>query len=802
MNVFPASASDKLGFEVLRDRLASLVRGPLGRERVARMRPSSRLDRVRTELGRVSEMQDALQFDDPVPLDGIHDLSDLLARSAPDGARLEPEDLTDLLAVLRTTRRLQAYLLARRDRYPQLAGVAERLVPVRELEEHIGRVITPDGTVSDDASPELARLRRQLLRRQAALRDSVLRALRDAVGQGYATEEQPTLRSGRMVIPVRAEARRKVRGFVHDTSATGQTVYIEPAESLDLNNEVRELESAERREVARILRELTDDIRRHRDAIRDNQQVLATFDLLQAKARLAILLEAAVPHLSEDGVLDVRKARNPVLQLHFMEEPDGRAVVPLTLTLGKDYRTLVITGPNAGGKSVAMKTVGLLVLMLAHGLPVPADPASRFSLFDRLLVDIGDQQSIEEDLSTFSSHVTHLRHMVAEADERTLVLIDEAGTGTDPAEGGGLAQAVLERLTEAGARTLVTTHHGALKVFAHEHPHVENGSMQFDQQTLSPTYVFQAGVPGSSYAFEIARRIGLDDAILARARDLIGSQRTALEDLIASFQARNQELAERLVRLEAAEAEARQLRARYEDRLSRIREETDALRARAVAEAERIVEGANARIEKAVRDIREARAEPGVTRTAREDVAAVRKDLQGKKQALEKKRKRRKKARSKTSSPGPLSVGDQVVLDDGQTRGEVLELTDREAVIVRGTLRLRVKRDRLTRVGGPRRQEVAVRQVRQGPADLAALHARQRIDVRGYRVDEALAEVTRLLDQALSAGIDRVEILHGKGTGALRLAIQEYLAAAPEVASFEEAPWEQGGPGVTLVSLR
>ncbi len=522
-----------------------------------------------------------------------------------------------------------------------------------------------------------------------------------------------------------------------------------------------------------------------------------------------------MPHLNDAGVLDVRQGRNPVLLLHFqrLAEQEGgppRKVVPLDLALGEDYRTLVITGPNAGGKTVAMKTVGLLTLMLAYGLPVPVDPLSSMSRFERLFVDIGDEQSIEEDLSTFSSHVANLRRMLREADARSLVLIDEAGTGTDPEEGGALAQAVLERLTEAGARTVATTHHGTLKVFAHQTDGVENGSMEFDRETLSPTYRFQARVPGSSYAFEIARRIGLDAGVLRRARTLTGAQKTALEDLIATFEARNQALALRLEQAEATREKAEAEQADYAARVEKIRAERDALRQEALDEAERIVQEANARVERTIREIKEAQAEKAATQAARAELEAFKATVEQRRDKVARRQKQRKQQAPRpapSSEPpapanGALRVGDQVVLDEGATAAEILEIDNHEALVAFGSMKMRVELERLRKVGGPRKQQVTVRQVSQGAADLAALSARTRIDLRGYRVDEALAEVQRFLDDAVAANLHQVEILHGKGTGALRQAIHEYLAQSPFVAGFEDAPWNQGGPGVTYVTLR
>lgn len=819
MKIHPSSAEAKLGFDVLRERLDALTLSRLGQDRLAAMRPADRLEWLQAELERVAELQSAFRFDDPVPLDHVLDVREVIRRAAPEEAYVGPDDLLAVRYVLSTLRRVQQYVQARRGKYPRLAEAVSRIVPLPALEERIGEVVDDEGRIRDDASPELRRLRQLIVRRQAQLRETLMNELRRAIGQGYATEEQPTIRNGRMVIPVRAEAKRKIQGFVQDTSATGQTVYIEPAAVLDLNNEVRELEGEERREVERILRAVTARIREHLEALREGMRALAQFDLLQAKARFANEIDAVVPRLNEEGVVDIREGRNPVLLLHFRrQQEDGgktRSVVPLNLKLGEDFHTLVVTGPNAGGKTVAMKTLGLFALMIGYGLPLPVDLGSRFSLFDNLMVDIGDEQSIEEDLSTFSSHVSNLKYMLRHATARSLILIDEAGTGTDPAEGGALAQAVLERLNRVGARTIVTTHHGTLKVFAHDTPGAENGSMEFDRATLSPTYRFRSGVPGSSYAFDIARRIGLDPSLLERAESLVGTQRAALEDLLSTFEARNRALEERLMAAEASFKKAEHERRQYEERLEKLRKERDDFRTQALEEAERIVRQANAEVERTIREIKEAQAEKEATQAARASLDRFRDEMAQRRKRVEQRQERRARRPSSPAresgksggngappAPGPIQVGDQVVLDSGSTAAEVLEIEGKDALVAFDSMKMRVRLNRLQKVGGPRRQQVTVRHVAGVSGGLSALTARSRVDLRGQRVEEALAEVTRLIDEAVLANIDRVEILHGKGTGALREAIHDYLATRSDVASFDEAPIEQGGAGVTHVTLR
>jgi DNA mismatch repair protein MutS2 len=795
MEVFPSTAPERLGFDLVLDRIARHLQSETGRDRFSKLQPLSNRERLLAELERVSEVQRMLRFDDPAPFEPVPDVRLSLRAAAPAEAYVDPIQLLEIASVLSIARRMRSYLNRRKSDYQALSSLADRLPDLSSVEESISRAIEHDGRIRDNASPELARLRATIQQREAQLRETLNRELRAAIGSGYATEDQPTIRQGRMVIPIRAEARRKIQGFVQDTSSTGQTVYIEPAACLDLNNEIRELTSAERREIERILRHLTAGIRGHLPAIRDGIDALSVLDVLYAKARFSNLIESVIPTLNQNGFVDVRSARNPVLELLFREnrEQGERAVVPLDLQLGADFRTLVITGPNAGGKTVAMKTIGLFALMIAHGLPIPVDERSSFPVFQRLMADIGDDQSMEDDLSTFSSHVAHLKRMVKEADEHALVLIDEAGTGTDPDEGGALAQAVLEALTARGARTIATTHHGTLKAFAREQDGVENGSMEFDRTNLSPTYRFLPGRPGSSYAFEIAERSGLDSRLLARARELVGAQKSGLEDLIADFERKTQDLSIQLTEAQEERERARRERQIIEDRLRKLSNERDEIRKKALDEARKIVGEANARVERTIREIREAEAEREATKLARERLDSFR-------ESVESRRRPTSSQPAPRKQPGAvISVGDQVVVDEGTTTAEVVELQGNDALIAQGSMKLRVKQSRLTRVAGKRKQEVRVRQT--STAALPAESARARIDLRGMRVDEALSEVDRFVDDALRTGLKRLEIVHGKGTGALREAVRDRLSSMPEVASFDEAPYNEGGAGVTYVFM-
>lgn len=800
MITYPPQVEDKLGFGAVRERLAGIVRTASGAERVRRLAPTGDWDRARTELSRAAALQDRLRFGDPVPEVVFDSVTDVLRRAVPAGAWLEPEDLAAVRTLLATVRRMHAWLEREAVDHGVLGDLARMLEPLPDLERAIDALIDPEGRVREDASDTLRRIRREAARAREHLRSALQDALRRASSEGWAVEEQPTIRGGRMVIPVRAEAKRKLDGIVHDLSATGQTAFVEPAACVELNNDLRTLEGEERREIIRLLTRATDAVRTARAEIGRNEEAATYLDVLVAVARLANEMDAVVPEPGPDGTIGLREARNPELLLRIGAEH----VVPLDLELGADCRLLVISGPNAGGKSVALKTVGLFALMLACGMPVPCDPGSTFGRFDAVFVQLGDDQSVEDDLSTFSSQLGHIRVMLERADARSLVLLDEAGSGTDPEEGSALAQAALERLQDGGALVIASTHQSSLKRFAHDRDGACNGMMVFDRDGLRPTFRFEAGVPGASYAFEIAERIGVDRGVTGRARDLLGSERVSLEELLSDLQARNEVLERRIVEADRAVEEARVRREALEERLSRLRDERAGIRERALEEAEAVLRDANAEVERAVREIREAEAAKDVTRAARDRLDTLRSEVQKSRRRVARKSRAPGGGRERVSArtaERPLAPGDQVVLDGDGPAAEVQEIRGDEAVVIVGSARMRVSLDRLRRVGGPRRQQVTVRRQASAAGPWSPTTVRTRVDLRGRRADEAVAETMRLVDEALAAGLDTVEILHGKGTGALRAAIHEYLASRDDVVSFDEAPIEQGGAGVTIVHL-
>ncbi len=789
MEVYPSHIGDTLGFGMIQARVVGSCTSESGAALGAALVPLP-FEQARDELTLVAEMVRLQQAGYSIPEALFDPVDDYMAEVRPKGAFLDPDALLEIRRLCRCSSDVRRFLES--GKIGLFNRAAQRIAPLDGLGEAIRDLLEDDGEIKESASAELRRIRREIRSAQAHVRKSLMSALRKATAEGWATEDQPTLRGGRMVIPVRTEAKRKVSGIVHDVSATGQTAFIEPAQCVELNNDVRELEAEERREIVRLLMVVSGLVREHATALLDNQRELGLFDIRRAKALLAASWDGIAPTQADEGVIDLVDARNPELVLHLGDA--GRTVVPLTVKLGGEATMLVISGPNAGGKSVAMKSIGLCAWLLACGIPIPAAPESRFDRFDRMLADIGDEQSVEDDLSTFSSRLARTREMVERADPRTLVLIDEAGTGTDPQEGAALAQAALEVLHKAKARVVVTTHHAALKLFAHETAGVVNAMMRFDEATLSPTYQFEEGLPGASYAFEIADRMGLPPKVVARGRDILGSDHVSMERLLGDLESRNRDLQEQVARQASEAGKASEQRRILERRLEALTEARDQIKDRALEEAHQILGGANAEVERAIREIKES----GADRAAVKD---VRKRLDERKSSVGQARtktRRKKKARSVQVAPslqGPIGIGDHVRVGvDGPT-GEIITLKGNEAVVAIGPAHTRVKMDRLCKVGGPRTQRVSV------SAKITPVHARMTLDVRGKRALEAVSEVERFVDEALSGGLNRAEILHGKGTGALRLSIHEYLATRSDLSSFAEAPIEQGGAGVTIVHI-
>jgi len=800
MKLFPQESSSKLGLDSIFNWLLGHVQGDASLQSASDLSSFPSLTALHRELRCVDELHQCIRFDDPIGFGEFGDVRQALVRASLQGAALDAFELREVARVVELGLLVKTYFSVRREKYPTIYAQVSPVAISANIYESIYAAVDEQGEFQDSASPDLKRIRRELVGARNRVREAAMRALAHASAQGYAAEDQPTIRGGRIVIPIRAEAKRKISGFVHDVSASGQTVYIEPESALLGNNDVRELEAEEVREILAIRTRLTDRIRNSLPEIKTAFSGLTQFDVQFAKAKLARLLGGVVPEVGDSGVIQIIDGRNPALVLHFKEQGSSRKVVPFSLGLNEDQIILIISGPNAGGKSVTMKAVGLMAVMVAHGIPIPVDEKSRFDLFDAVFVDMGDEQSISDDLSTFTSHLSNLSRILNEATSSSLALIDEAGTGTDPEAGGVLARATLEQLLENRVRTVVTTHYGPLKIFAHETEGVQNGSMTFDQVELRPTYEFVAGVPGSSYAAEIAERVGLMPTVIERAKELMGQKTSSAESLIADLMSRNATLRDKISEYDLLQAELVGDKKAIRNRLAQLQAEKEAIRAEALNKASEIVQNANRAVEKAVRDIREADASKEVVASARTEIEAEKTRLVKEiSRSVRKNRSRGKESREGGIDKTPIRVGDRVKMDDAQTVGEVVGLEKKSALVAFGSVQLKVKLDRLVRVGGKLKQEVRVKQQSSESGMLSVHSVKTRLDIRGKRVDEAMSEIVPFIDRGIGSGVSRVEVLHGKGTGALRQLLHDYLASAPGISRYEEAPIMEGGAGVTHI---
>ncbi len=778
------NAFSKLEFDKVRKHVQRYAVSDLGREHIDRLRPSSSSAEIKLQLSLVTEMKRLASADDPLPLESTNDVRSSVHRAAIESYVLSSPDLHAILKVLVASRKLKGYFARKDSSYPLLYEKVSQICLDKILEYNIDRAIDEEGNVRDAASKELADVRRQIVDRNSLLRKKLQQILKAVAGKDWIQDEIITTRDGRMVIPIKIEHKNRVPGFIHSSSASGLTVFIEPTETLDLNNEIRTLQFQEQREIERILKELTQQVSSARELVLANSQVLAELDFIQAKAKYSIEVIGNEPLVKEGGSIILKDGYHPILlQKHSRNE-----IVPLTLELGEETNPLVITGPNAGGKSVAMKTVGLLVLMGQAGCHIPASPESEIRIITDIFVEIGDEQSIENDLSSFSSHLTHLKHILGHANQASLVLIDEIGSGTDPAEGGSLAAASLEQLATIGCITIVTTHHGSLKGFASENPHFANGAMEFDQTTLQPTYRFRAGIPGSSYAIEMAARLDLPASVVERAKNLRGSSANTLERLLTDLERQTQEMRVNLEKVNSEKERYNSLNQVYDQKVKSLEKELKEIRHKALNEAQLIVEKANKTIESTIQSIREQAASKQAIRSARDEIQGIEKEFQ--------------KMQEELTEEGPpqtdFLVGDLVRLRNSTAAGEIVAKLDEEHFLVlMGALKVTVGRAELELT--PAKEE---RRAQRPPAIDFVVDAQREIDLRGMYGDEAIQAIEKFFDQAILSGIDKVNLIHGKGTGALRRKINEYLKNNSSIRSYRLGEWNEGGTGVTVVELR
>lgn len=786
--IYPSDVEQRLGFTQLREKLSAYCVTSLGLRGVEEIHFSSDFDEFSSWLRKASEFKQILEKGDAFPGEYFFDPTEHFRTAALEGAFLEAEDLFKIARSLNTILDCKGFLEKFKDAYPNLFALTPTITFDRQIPASLLAKIDDNGTVKDHASSDLARIRRQLREEQSRVRRVTEQLFRNAIQQGWVPEGvSPTVRDGRVVIPVLAEHKRRLHGFIVDESSTGQTVFIEPADVLEVNNEIRDLIHAERREIVRVLKELTTGLRIQLPALTIGYQFLGELELVRAKAKLAIDQDALLPTLKKEPDLNWLSARHPLLYLSLKGK---RALVPLTVDLTIEDRMLLVSGPNAGGKSVCLKTVGLIQYMAQCGLLVPVHDRSTVGTFENLFLDIGDQQSIENDLSTYSSHLRNMGYFISHANERSLVLLDELGSGTDPNFGGGIAQAVLEALLTRKAWGVATTHYYNLKVFAENTQGIRNGAMLFDNNKLEPLFMLEIGRPGSSFALEIARKTGLPKTTLEAAESIIGKELTGLDSLIKTVADEKQLLAKKEIEFREKEKALASELSKYKKLSAEIESRKKEIINSARSEASHILKETNREIEKTIRHIRENKAEKKETRKVRLGLKEL-----------------GEKVAPAEPVPAPVDLrsfdpGDYVRIIGQEVSGTVISIDGKKVTVQFGDLRTTVKIEDLVR------SDLALPVSRSTARSLGVdLNRRQSqfvstLDVRGKRVEEVLPILDQFMDDAILLGQSELRILHGKGEGVLRNVIREHLKTIKQVASVRDEHVDRGGAGITVVVLK
>ena len=830
--IYPQNFEQKIGFDQIRQLLKDKCLSTLGEERVSEMNFSDQFETVEELLNQVTEFVRIIQEEDNFPDQFFFEVRPSLKRVRVEGMYMDEQELFDLRRSLETIRDIVRFLQRNEEEesdhpYPSLKRLAGDIAVFPQLITKIDGILDKYGKIKDNASTELSRIRRELANTMGSISRSLNSILRNAQSDGYVDKDvTPTMRDGRLVIPVAPGLKRKIKGIVHDESASGKTVFIEPAEVVEANNRIRELEGDERREIIRILTTFSNTLRPSIPEILQSYEFLAEIDFIRAKSYFAIQTSSIKPSLENEQLLDWTMAVHPLLQLSLAKH--GKKVVPLDIELSTKQRILIISGPNAGGKSVCLKTVGLLQYMLQCGMLVPMHERSHAGLFGSIFIDIGDEQSIEDDLSTYSSHLTNMKIMMKSCNERSLILIDEFGGGTEPQIGGAIAEAVLKRFNIKHTFGVITTHYQNLKHFAEDHEGVVNGAMLYDRHLMQALFQLQIGNPGSSFAVEIARKIGLPEDVIADASEIVGSEYINadkyLQDIVRDkryWEGKRQTIRQR-------ERQMEETIARYQSEMEELQKSRKEIIRQAKEEAERLLQESNARIENTIRTIKEAQAEKEKTRLVRQELAEFRESMDSltskeqedkiarKMEKLKEKQNRKKEkkqnvpkeqqAAQQTPQVAPITEGCPVRIKGQSSVGEVLEINGKNAVVAFGSIKTTVKLERLERSNAtPQKQEPAkstfVSNQTQDSMYEKKLNFKQDIDVRGMRGDEALQAVTYFVDDAILVGMSRVRILHGTGTGILRTLIRQYLQTVPGIRHFADEHVQFGGAGITVVDL-
>ncbi|RKD90604.1 endonuclease MutS2 [Mangrovibacterium diazotrophicum] len=826
--IYPDNFEVKIGFDKVRALLKESCLSSLGQDRVDEIEFMTKPGKLDFELSLTDEFSKLLQDTDSFPINYFFDMRPALSKIRTEGRFLDVDELFNLKRSLETIIAIVRFIKQQKEEsYPNLRKLLEQVQVFPYVKDRIDQILNQHGKIKDSASPELARIRRELFSKQGNVSKRLHAILKQAQREGLIEDDASvSIRDGRPVIPISSALKRRISGIVHDESATGKTSYIEPAEVVELNNEIRELEYAERREIVRILVEVADDIRPYLGDLMSQYEFLGTIDFVRAKARLANRMEAIKPHIKWESQLEWIKAVHPLLKFNLAKE--NRQVMPLNITLTQKDHLLLISGPNAGGKSVCLKTVGLLQYMLQCGLLIPVHESSLAGIFDQIFIDIGDEQSIENDLSTYSSHLMNMKFFVRNSNERTLVLIDEFGTGTEPMLGGAIAEAILNQLNQLGTFGVITTHYTNLKHFASGAEGIINGAMLYDAHQMEPLFQLEIGKPGSSFAFEIARKIGMPEVILQEATDKIGKDHIDFDKHLRDILRDKRYWESKRQRIRQVEKTLDDVSTRYETDLKKLNDQRKQILEEAKAEAAKILAEANKKVENTIREIRESQAEKEKTKAIRKQLETFKEEvvetsaeqdewIQRKIEKLKNKQKNRKEKKEvKPEAPQqqlvkpqvekPFEVGDKVRIEGQDTVGEILELTDKNAIVAFGQLRTTVARKKLKAVSNneaKREQKVYNQTKANVNKNLSErrLNFKPDIDIRGQRAEEAITNIQAFIDEAIMLNVHELRILHGKGSGILKEMIRNYLKSEPAVSSCRDEHVQFGGAGITIVEL-
>ncbi len=785
--IYPDTFEQKLGFDQIREKLKKYCSSPAGEKWVDSMRFSADADFIRILLKQNLEFKQIIEKAESFPSRYFFDPSDWFQKISIEGSWLEAEEFLNLAYSLETIVACKVFFTKSAEVYPELFKMSSVATLPGTLPQKIFSKIDDKGIVRDNASHELGRIRKKLRDEQSRLRKLADQIFRTAIGESWVPEGAlPTIRDGRVVIPIQAEHKRKMKGFILDESATGQTVFMEPTEMLDANNEIRELEHSEKREVIRILTDITNEFRIHLPDLRAAYLFLSQIDFVRAKAKFSIEVNSDLPVIENKPEMVWYNARHPLLYLSLKGKRD---VVPLSIELDQQHRMLLVSGPNAGGKSVCLKTVGLLQYMIQCGMLIPLSDRSRVGMFQDIFLDIGDQQSIENDLSTYSSHLRNMNVFIQSASDKSLALMDELGSGTDPNFGGAIAQAILESLLKKRVWGVATTHYYNLKLFAGEHQGIRNAAMRFDDKNMVPLYFLDIGKPGSSFALEIARKTGLPQTTIAEAERLVGKDLAGFETLVRSLEKERAELSDKVKRMEGQDKQLKQSLSKYQTLYSELEARKKEIITKAKEDASNLLKETNREIEKTIRHIKENKAE-------KKETLKVRKNLETlSRKVVESARKDKKAVEFKP--------GDRVRLIGQEGSGVILAIQGNNVTVEFGLIKSVTKLDKLELLTTPVAKEVAAK-LRSAGINVQEKRAsfNPTLDIRGKRVDEVIGILDQFMDTAILLGQAELRILHGKGEGVLRKVVRDHLKSFKEVAAMKDEHVEHGGDGITVVILK